>query len=221
MSLWRNGLARWTSNPEVPGSSPGRDVCLHLGMFSKKIYLCRFRKSVCFVNISSICILEYDWSKQLRTRKCVEQQFASTHSLSIMCTLSKRTSEIGFLSSTDYDFGPGDNHPHTNFSTLCCLQTCLLFNNWKCMLHIALNFFWFLDNVRAVGAVTHGVTDHCKLSNFTVDFAGSDTQTSSIDRDVSANISPRLCKMATRGIYKTIVSAQARTEDLSRVRRTW
>ena len=26
MSLWRNGLARWTSNPEVPGSSPGRDV---------------------------------------------------------------------------------------------------------------------------------------------------------------------------------------------------
>ena len=48
MSLWRNGLARWTSNPEVPGSSPGRDVCLHLGMFSKKIYICRFRKSVCF-----------------------------------------------------------------------------------------------------------------------------------------------------------------------------
>lgn len=24
-SLWRNGRARWTSNPEVPGSSPGRD----------------------------------------------------------------------------------------------------------------------------------------------------------------------------------------------------
>ena len=75
------------------------------------------------------------------------------------------------------------------------------------MRHIALNFFWFLDNVRAVCAVTHGVTDHCKLSNFTADFAGSDTQTSSIDSDVSAKISPRLCKMATRGIYKTIVSA--------------
>lgn len=25
-SLWRNGIARWTSNPEAPGSSPGRDV---------------------------------------------------------------------------------------------------------------------------------------------------------------------------------------------------
>ena len=24
-SLWRNGIARWTSNPEAPGSSPGRD----------------------------------------------------------------------------------------------------------------------------------------------------------------------------------------------------
>ena len=24
-SLWRNGRARWTSNLEVPGSSPGRD----------------------------------------------------------------------------------------------------------------------------------------------------------------------------------------------------
>ena len=27
-SPWRNGLARWTSNPEVPGSSPGGDVFL-------------------------------------------------------------------------------------------------------------------------------------------------------------------------------------------------
>ena len=25
-SLWRNGLAHWTSNSKVPGSSPGRDV---------------------------------------------------------------------------------------------------------------------------------------------------------------------------------------------------
>lgn len=27
-SLWRNGIARWTSNPEAPGSSPGRDESL-------------------------------------------------------------------------------------------------------------------------------------------------------------------------------------------------
>ena len=27
-SLWRNGIARWTSNPEAPGSSPGRDGSL-------------------------------------------------------------------------------------------------------------------------------------------------------------------------------------------------
>lgn len=27
-SLWRNGIARWTSNPEAPGSSPGRDELL-------------------------------------------------------------------------------------------------------------------------------------------------------------------------------------------------
>ncbi|CAK8691412.1 unnamed protein product [Clavelina lepadiformis] len=26
LSLWRNGLTRWTSNLEVPGSSPGRGV---------------------------------------------------------------------------------------------------------------------------------------------------------------------------------------------------
>ena len=113
------------------------------------------------------------------------------------------------------------NQSYTNFSTLCCFQTCLLFNNWKCTRHIALNFFWFLDKVLAVCAIMLGMTDHCKLSNFTVDFAGSDTQTSSIDRDVSAKISPRLCKMATKSIYKTFVSAQARTEDLSRVGRTW
>ncbi|CAM5175450.1 unnamed protein product [Eretmochelys imbricata] len=31
-SLWRNGRARWTSNPEVPGSSPGRDD-LQAGVF--------------------------------------------------------------------------------------------------------------------------------------------------------------------------------------------
>ena len=29
-SPWRNGLARWTSNPEVPGSSPGGDEFLTL-----------------------------------------------------------------------------------------------------------------------------------------------------------------------------------------------
>ena len=32
-SLWRNGIARWTSNPEAPGSSPGRDEpdCMEFG----------------------------------------------------------------------------------------------------------------------------------------------------------------------------------------------
>ena len=32
-SLWRNGIARWTSNPEAPGSSPGRDesLCVPIG----------------------------------------------------------------------------------------------------------------------------------------------------------------------------------------------
>ncbi len=32
-SLWRNGIARWTSNPEAPGSSPGRDVDLKVWLF--------------------------------------------------------------------------------------------------------------------------------------------------------------------------------------------
>ena len=32
-SLWRNGIARWTSNPEAPGSSPGRDVITKCAAF--------------------------------------------------------------------------------------------------------------------------------------------------------------------------------------------
>ena len=36
MALWRNGLARWTSDPEVPGSSPaGMFVCI-LVCFQKR-----------------------------------------------------------------------------------------------------------------------------------------------------------------------------------------
>lgn len=39
-SLWRNGRARWTSNPEVPGSSPGRDGlqdrCLNFSLISER-----------------------------------------------------------------------------------------------------------------------------------------------------------------------------------------
>lgn len=32
-SLWRNGIARWTSNPEAPGSSPGRDVDVRIRLY--------------------------------------------------------------------------------------------------------------------------------------------------------------------------------------------
>lgn len=46
-SLWRNGRARWTSNPEVPGSSPGRDdlqagVSFILRLFLHKSPSCSF-----------------------------------------------------------------------------------------------------------------------------------------------------------------------------------
>lgn len=49
-SLWRNGRARWTSNPEVPGSSPGRDD-LQAGV---SFILCMFHhryQSITFITL--------------------------------------------------------------------------------------------------------------------------------------------------------------------------
>lgn len=47
-SLWRNGRARWTSNPEVPGSSPGRDG--HLAGASFIFECCCGRLIIIFIS---------------------------------------------------------------------------------------------------------------------------------------------------------------------------
>ena len=44
--LWRNGLAHWTSNSKVVGSSPTRGV---LFLFSCSVYLLLFVLQICFL----------------------------------------------------------------------------------------------------------------------------------------------------------------------------
>lgn len=42
-SLWRNGIARWTSNPEAPGSSPGRDGSLATSLIVDRCFFFMLR----------------------------------------------------------------------------------------------------------------------------------------------------------------------------------
>ena len=107
---------------------------------------------------------------------------------------TNRTSEIGFSLTSDYMASRHTTIIHVqlfwNFaaSKPVCFPTienvciALFLVAWQCLC--------------CVRVVTHGVTSHCKLLNFTVDFAA----TSSIHCDGSATIWPNLCKMA-RDIY--------------------
>ena len=47
-SLWRNGIARWTSNPEAPGSSPGRDESLCMPHGGPAVIFIRSKRWWCF-----------------------------------------------------------------------------------------------------------------------------------------------------------------------------
>lgn len=58
-SLWRNGIARWTSNPEAPGSSPGRDgsLCMPNGRPAVLFFHWRWWFSCVFFFVLISCVL--------------------------------------------------------------------------------------------------------------------------------------------------------------------